>query len=407
MCIRDSLRRNRVHATGDLVPAATARVRGEDPQVLEDRMWLLDTGCPSDLIQLNSLTGDQFEMREKAEHPIALETANDRVEADQCVPMQVDGIYENIEPLCLPATPSVLNVGKRCRVHGYGFYWDPFGESPSFVAPDGSVVPVETHEDVPYYRDICNKQIKAQFRGPHCGAAAHAFAAPAVDDDLEQGGGDALDPEVPVEEHSASPYEDAPADADEEESAPEGEGDALAPSAGKPAEGEPGALAPSRPTLEQARSPEHLYDHRVYNPYCKHCVRGKAQRRAHKKGKLVIGPAPVRFGDQVTGDSLIDRTVIGEGDEYFPNSTNAFVMYDRATQWIECHPKATLSYEDTLQAMRNFQGTYGRKVRRFYADNFASIAKAAKTMHWTAPTSTPGVPQTNGLAERKIRQVRP
>ena len=58
----------------------------------------------------------------------------------------------------------------------------------------------------------------------------------------------------------------------------------------------------------------------------------------------------------MTGDSLIDRSGDCEGDEYFPNATNAFVMFDRATQWIECHPKATLSYEDTLKAMRDFSG---------------------------------------------------
>ena len=81
-------------------------------------------------------------------------------------------------------------------------------------------------------------------------------------------------------------------------------------------------------------------------------------------------------------------------------------MYRRATDWIECHPKATLSYEDTLQAMRDFQGTEGRRVKQFHSDNFRSIAKAAKTMRWTAPTSTPGIPQTNGLAERKVRQVK-
>merc|ERR1712026_586488 len=56
--------------------------------------------------------------------------------------------------------------------------------------------------------------------------------------------------------------------------------------------------------------------------------------------------------------------------------------------------------------MLDFQGTEGRKVKQFYSDNFSSLADAAKKMHWAAPTSTPGVPQTNGLAERKIRQVK-
>merc|ERR1712215_425585 len=77
--------------------AASARQSREgDHKMLEDRMWLLDTGCPVDLVQTNSLTSTEMERRERAEHPVALETANDRVEADQIVPMQVDGIHENI-----------------------------------------------------------------------------------------------------------------------------------------------------------------------------------------------------------------------------------------------------------------------------------------------------------------------
>ena len=333
-----------------------------------------------DLVQTNTLTNDQMGLREKAEHPVALDTANDRVEADEVVLMQVDGIMENIEPLCLEATPSVLNLGKRCRVHGFGFYWSPYSKTPEFVDPEGVVIPVEVHDDVPYYRDTYNRQVKAKFRGPACGAAAQVHAAPAVDDHLERGGGDALDVESPSGVPEGAPEEDSlEAVAGESEPAPPPDEVEGAAPVGPVAE-ELEVAAPRKPTLEQARSLEHLFDHREYNPFCKVCVRGKAQRRAHKRGKLSLGPAPVHFGDQVTGDSLIDRSADCDGDEYFPNATNAFVMFDRATEWIECHPKATLSYEDTLQAMRDFQGTEGRKVELFYADNFPSIAKAEKAM---------------------------
>ena len=174
-------------------------------------MWLLDTGCPVDLVQTNSLTRDQLEMRERAEHPVALETANDRVEADQIVPMQVDGIRENIDPLCLVATPSVLNIGRRCRLHGFGFYWRPYNDTPEFVDPKGKLIPVETHDDVPYYRDTYNKQVKAKFRGPPCGAVISSTAAPAVDEHLVKGGGDAME----IKEFSGAndelPEDDQPA----------------------------------------------------------------------------------------------------------------------------------------------------------------------------------------------------
>ena len=123
--------------------------------MLEYRLWLLDTRCPVDLLQINSLDSEQRHWMEPAEHPIALETANARFDADKSVLMQIDGILEQIDPLCLPATPSVLSLGRRCRAH-----------APVFVDPTGHDVPVETYEDVPYFRDTVNKQVRAKFRGP-------------------------------------------------------------------------------------------------------------------------------------------------------------------------------------------------------------------------------------------------
>ena len=119
-----------------------------------------------------------------------------------------------------------------------------------------------------------------------------------------------------------------------------------------------------------------------------------------------MGPRPVHFGDQVTGDSLINRANPDSGDEFFPNATNAFLLYGRATQWMDVYPRATLSHADTLYAMREFEGKQGRRVKTFHTGNFPSILKAAKEMKWTVPTSTPGCPQTNGLAERRVRTAK-
>ena len=90
----------------------------------------------------------------------------------------------------------------------------------------------------------------------------------------------------------------------------------------------------------------------------------------------------------------------------FPGSTNALVMFDRATGWTECAPQGALSHVETVKAMRFFQGTSGRKVKAFYADNWPAITSAAVEMGWANPHSTPGVPQSNGLAERMIRRVK-
>ena len=56
--------------------------------------------------------------------------------------------------------------------------------------------------------------------------------------------------------------------------------------------------------------------------------------------------------------------------------------------------------------MREFEGSSGRKVKSFYSDNFLSLFRAASSMSWCHPTSTPGVPQSNGLAERMVRRVK-
>ena len=52
----------------------------------------------------------------------------------------------------------------------------------------------------------------------------------------------------------------------------------------------------------------------------------------------------------------------------------------------------------------SFAGTH--EVQSFYCDNSAKLAAAARELGWMHPTSTPGVPQTNGLAERMVRSAK-
>ena len=50
----------------------------------------------------------------------------------------------------------------------------------------------------------------------------------------------------------------------------------------------------------------------------------------------------------------------------------------------------------SLHAFREAKADAPHELAKFYADNFRSIPKAAKAMRWTAPSSNPGVPQSNG-----------
>ncbi len=169
--------------------------------------------------------------------------------------------------------------------------------------------------------------------------------------------------------------------------------------------------------MRQANTTDHLYGHRVFNPYCKHCCRAKAQQTRRVKGTLDLGPAPKQFGDQTTGDHLITRgrKPRPDGDdgahELFEDAGNesdgsndgreddeslyltreardAVVMYDRATGYGDMFPKATKSAADTLEAFREW--TSGEDViKSFYADNAPELRAAAREMKWRLPTSTP------------------
>ena len=85
----------------------------------------------------------------------------------------------------------------------------------------------------------------------------------------------------------------------------------------------------------KADSHEHQFTHRSFRHDCDICVRARGQRARHARGKLDLGPQPTNFGDQVTGDSLIDRHGKNPEDPFFPNASNAFVIYDRATDWTD------------------------------------------------------------------------
>ena len=80
-------------------------------------------------------------------------------------------------------------------------------------------------------------------------------------------------------------------------------------------------------------------------------------------------------------------------------------MYDRGTNDLEVYPAATKSEDDTVEAFQHWAGPKD-KVDSFYADNAPELKAAAKRVGWRMPTATPGVPRTNGLIERMVRNCK-
>ena len=76
-------------------------------------------------------------------------TANGPVPSGPMYPGLLGPFDECIAPFVLDSSPALLTVGKRCMDRGYGFHWFPY-KAPFMVKPDGGIVKLEVHGDIPY-----------------------------------------------------------------------------------------------------------------------------------------------------------------------------------------------------------------------------------------------------------------
>ena len=90
--------------------------------------------------------------------------------------------------------------------------------------------------------------------------------------------------------------------------------------------------------------------------------------------------------------------------EWMGDATAGAAMYDRATNWYASYPQATRSTQDTNDSFLHWEGPNDH-VKLFYCDNGSELKAAAKPMGWRVKTSTLGIPQTKGLAERAARPL--
>ena len=111
--------------------------------------------------------------------------------------------------------------------------------------------------------------------------------------------------------------------------------------------------------------------------------------------------APKEFGEQVTADHIIAQDIV---DNSILGDKTALIVMDRATQWIDVFPLLSKSALDTAVALKDFVGSMGQ-IDSFYSDNSPELKQVAHVNGWKHSTSTPGRPETNGVAERAVRTV--
>jgi hypothetical protein len=153
----------------------------------------------------------------------------------------------------------------------------------------------------------------------------------------------------------------------------------------------------------EAQTLHHLLTHTPKNPSCKACQRAKMQRKPHSRKSIPLAERMEAeiFGDLVTGNHIVtkhkmDRSIDGQRD--------AVVLYDVATMHLDCYPTGSRHADETLMALDHFIGPK-ETVKMFYTDAARELHSAAKTLGLCRDCSTPGRPESNGLAEAKVRKV--
>jgi len=147
-----------------------------------------------------------------------------------------------------------------------------------------------------------------------------------------------------------------------------------------------------------------IFTHFPRDENCLICQANKAHR-AYLRSKTEHAadslPIPTDFGDAVTCDHKIPN----EDDKSRKNDRTAFVVYDRATKWLQSYAARTKSAKHTKRALQRFFGPKG-KCRHMFSDNSKEIKKACEDLEFSHDTSTPHRKETNSIVERRVRQVK-
>ena len=132
-------------------------------------------------------------------------------------------------------------------------------------------------------------------------------------------------------------------------------------------------------------------------------MRAKAIHRQHRR-KHDVGDKATAFGDLVTADHAYSHRAALEG---FEGSLDELIIYDVGTGLLAVYPAASKNAEESTKALINFAGDPAR-YKRIYTDGSRELKRAIRDLGHAAirhDTSTPGVPQTNGIAESCVKRV--
>ena len=342
----------------NIVETASARYQGAV------RKFLVDSGCPLDLLASDDLTEQERKFVKTACRGITLHTANGFTKAKSTLSLSSDLLSDPIEAYLLESTPNVISMGYRCMELGYSFIWRGW-QRPYLVCPNGKKIELEVMHNVPYLPETSFWP---------SGSTPQTLYDCAV--------GTKLDPSkttIDEADSTSVPVEVEP-----------------------PLEATDGAK--EYLTLRnEAKSLRHLMTHLPFNKYCTTCQRAKMEGAKHFRGSGIAGHEAKQFGDHVTADTLV---LHGLKDRGFRGEKNAIMFYDFATEYHECIPVKSRKEGDTDWAFRHYIGPSETfKLKRMYCDRAPELINSARKHASCDDYSIPGDPRSNGIAENKVKLV--
>ena len=152
-----------------------------------------------------------------------------------------------------------------------------------------------------------------------------------------------------------------------------------------------------------ALSLDHLCTHEPKNDHCPECLRSKAQNRQHRR-LFRLHEQVTQFGDLVTADHVYSHSEALAGID---GALDQLVIFDVGTGMLGCYPAASKGQADTCRSLIHFQGQ-DKSYKKIYTDASKELIAAIKDLGINTlmhDTATPGMPQTNGMAESMVRRV--
>jgi hypothetical protein len=105
------------------------------------------------------------------------------------------------------------------------------------------------------------------------------------------------------------------------------------------------------------------------------------------------------FGAAITLDHVI---TLHPDAACFDGMVGAVIVKDRATGWVEVFQIRDHSTEATAKALETLLAP-GEEVVKVWGDGSGEVKGACDLLDWPLQQSTPGRPQSNGVAERALR----